>query len=50
VKEYVVSTTCGRLFAWSAVDLEDLHRSLSHRGYFAKRVQLMTEYQKEMGK
>jgi hypothetical protein len=48
--EYRVQTECGRNFAWMAADLEELLRSLSHRGYFAKRVQLMSDYEKEMGK
>jgi hypothetical protein len=48
--EYRVLTECGRNFAWMAHDLEDLHRSLSHRGYLTKRVQLMSEYEKELSK
>lgn len=48
LNEYRVLTECGRNFAWSADSLEDLFRSLSHRSYFAKHVQLMSDYEAEL--
>lgn len=46
--EYRVLTECGRNFAWSATDMEHLFRSMADRGYFAKHVQLMSEYEAEL--
>jgi hypothetical protein len=48
LNEYRVVTECGRNFAWSASSLEELFRSLTNRGYFAKHVQLMSEYEAEL--
>jgi hypothetical protein len=45
--EYRVLTECGRNFCWSAESLDDLFRKMSYRGYFAKHVQLMSEYEAE---
>ena len=43
---YRVVTTDNRIFAWSATDLEHLFRCLTERGYRAKKVQLMSEYER----
>jgi hypothetical protein len=50
INVYRVETTCGRLFAWSAVDLEQVFRDFIPRGFLIKKVQLLSEYEKEMGK
>jgi len=44
--EYHVVTECGRNFAWSAADLDQLLRDLTYKGYRAKKVQLMSEYER----
>lgn len=46
--EYRVLTECGRNFAWAAENFDELFRKMSDRGYFAKRVQLMSEYEAEL--
>jgi hypothetical protein len=40
---YRVETTDGRIFAWSATDLEHLFRSLTERGHRAKHVELLDD-------
>jgi hypothetical protein len=40
---YRVETTDGRIFAWSATDLDHLFRSLTERGHRAKHVELMDD-------
>lgn len=48
---YQVQTECGRNFAWSAEDMDDLFRTLTRRGYLAKKVKLLNELdqRKEVG-
>jgi len=45
--EYRVLTECGRNFAWSTTDIYRLNRELIAKGYRAKRIQTMEEYEAE---
>jgi hypothetical protein len=42
--QYIVDTECGRHFQWSAPDYDFLLRDLQFRGYTAKFIMPLTEY------
>ncbi|OKP81600.1 hypothetical protein A3842_10995 [Paenibacillus sp. P3E] len=44
MNEFIVDTTCGRHFQWSAPDYESLLQSLLFRGYKAKFIMPLAEY------
>lgn len=48
MNEFYVLTECGRTFAWSAVDYSSLMRELVSKGYRAKEVMPLTEYEAEI--
>jgi hypothetical protein len=43
--EFIVDTTCGRHFCWSAHDYESLILSLTHRGYTPTFIMPLVEYE-----
>jgi len=43
-EQWIVDTTCGRHFQWSAPDYESLLQSLHFGGYKAKFIMPLTEY------
>ena len=48
ITEFYVLTECGRTFAWSAVDYSSLMKELVFKGYRAKEVMPLTEYEAEV--
>lgn len=42
--EFIVDTTCGRHFCWSAADYDSLLRSLTYRDYKATFIMPKEEY------
>lgn len=48
ITEFYVLTECGRTFAWSAVDYSSLMKELVSKGYRAKEVMPLTEYEAEV--
>lgn len=43
--EFYVETTCGRLFSWSAVDMDSLFLALHERNYRAAVVMTWAEHE-----
>ncbi|MFD1126598.1 hypothetical protein ACFQ3J_00220 [Paenibacillus provencensis] len=48
ITEFYVLTECGRTFAWSAVDYSSLMKELVFKGYRAKEVMPLSEYEAEV--
>lgn len=46
--QWIVDTTCGRHFQWSAPDYEYLVRKIHDRGFQAKFIMPLTEYEAEI--
>lgn len=47
-EQWIVDTTCGRHFQWSAPDYDYLLRELQFNGYKAKFIMPLTEYEAEI--